>query len=197
MSVAFGKYLYQRGIMPFYPMMLSAYAYFCHKTFDRSLAWLHHKIFQAFFKDFSKPFLLHHVEAFLDLYLDTLFYLPALEALQEWKTKNSRLAIFSSSPDFIVEPIAKRLEIDDWIGTCYLVDKEDRLCKIGSVVDGEYKAEYLKKLATRYQVPRERVTAYSDSWLDLPLLNLAGEKVGVNPEKVLYAHCKKQGWRVI
>lgn len=107
------------------------------------------------------------------------------------------MAILSSSPDFLVESIAKRLNIPYWIGTCYRVDQEGQICEIAQVVDGEYKAEFLHQLMRRYQLNKEQVTAYSDSLLDLPMMNVAGVKVGVNPGRLFYSHCKKHHWNII
>lgn len=197
MSFIFGKYLYQKKVMTFYQMAKSVYAYFCHKVFGRPLSWLHSQVFDTCFNAFPKASLLKHVEEFLDLHLEQLYYKPSYEALSHAKSQGDITAILSSSPDFLVEAIAKRLQITYWIGTCYQVDKQGRLCKIACIVDGDYKADFLKKLIARYQVPKEHVTAYSDSLLDLPMMNVAGVRFGVNPGRLFYSHCKKHDWNII
>lgn len=185
MSYAFGKYLYFQGQMGFIPTMKAAYAYARHKIFRKSLKWLHENVFDAFLKSCHKPTLLTHVHTFLDRDFEALIYHPAMDCLNEAKKNGFDVAIFSSSPDFIVEEIAKRLGLDSWIGTSYTVDKEDRLCEILRIVDGDYKALFLRRLMQARGLVREDVTVYSDSILDLPLFELAGTKVAVNPDRRL------------
>lgn len=196
-SYAFGKYLYRKGALPLFPMLKCIYAYFCHKSLGKSLAWLHGKVLQTSFKAFRKASLVGYVEEFLDQFLANLYYKPAYEAFCLAQKQGALMAILSSSPDFLVESIAKRLNIPYWIGTCYRVDQEGQICEIAQVVDGEYKAEFLHQLMRRYQLNKEQVTAYSDSLLDLPMMNVAGVKVGVNPGRLFYSHCKKHHWNII
>lgn len=183
--------------MPLFPMLNVVFSYFCHKNFGKSLDWLHRKVFNRFFDKFSKPLLLKYVNEFLDLHLDQLYYPPAFKAFFDAQAKGDLVAILSSSPDFIVESIARRLQIQFWIGTSYLVDKQDCLCEIACIVDGKYKAEYLEKLIARYNISKESISAYSDSILDLPMFEAAGTKIGVNPSKTLYSHCIKHNWKII
>lgn len=197
MSVAFGKFLYSTGVMPFFPVARCIYIYLCHKKLGRSLSWLHHRTFDAFFKDFPKAELLNDVEKFFDRHLEKLFYLPAKRALLEAQEKGEQLAIMSSSPDFIVEPLAKRLKVPFWVGTCYAVNREGRLSQVAQVVDGEYKANYLNQLITRFQLKQEDITVYTDSILDLPLLLKAGHKVAVKPDRKLRALCQQNHWKML
>lgn len=197
MSVAFGRYLYKIGVMPFYPVVKSVAIYLSHKFFGKSLHWLHQETFHAFFKDFPKALLIQYVEKFIETHLEELFYLPSKEALLKAQKEGQLIALLSSSPDFIVQPLAKHLNIPYWIGTCYAVDEENRLSEVSQIVDGEYKAEYLRKLMTRFQLKRENVTVYTDSILDLPLLMEAGVKIAVQPDNKLRAICKQNNWIVI
>lgn len=197
MSLAFGKFLYQTGNMSLLAMLNSLSAYGMHKIFRKSLAWLHRKIFYAYFYRFPKKKLDALVDQFLNEHLENSYYPPVADALSNARGQGAILAIASSSPDFLVAPIAMRLGIEYWIGTCYRIDKQERLCEIGSVVDGEFKAEYLKKLMNRFQVSQDNVSAYSDSILDLPLLELAGSKFGVKPDRCLHSHCIQESWKIL
>lgn len=197
MSFAFGKYLYAQGVLSTWAMLKSASAYASHKVFGQSLTWLHRKIFSAFLETFDKRTLLGHVNSFLDKELASLLYAPVLDKLNEALENGQHVALLSSSPDFIVEAVASRMQIQMWIGTCYAVDKQDRLCEISCVVDGHFKAEYLRRLMQRYQVDSSDVTVYSDSILDLPLFEIAGNKIAVNPDQELTRHCVAKAWKII
>lgn len=197
MSYAFGKYLYSLGAMPFPAMIRSCSAYLAHKGFGKSLHWLHQKIFDAYLKSSHKPTIKRHVDAFLDRDLKELFYPPAMACLKEAEARGAHLAILSSSPDFLVEAIAKRLNISTWIGTCYLVDKQELLCEIACIVDGDYKAEFLQRLMQAHLAEKKDVTVYSDSILDMPIFQMAGTKIAVNPSRALASFSRRHEWKVI
>lgn len=182
--------------MSWYSLFQMLLAYACHKKFGASFRWLHQRVFKVYFKNYPKEKLLFLMESFLDHHFESLIHPLVFTEFLEAKG-NSVLALLSSSPDFIVEPIAKRLEIPFWIGTCYPVDSYGRLCKITHIVDGEYKANFLKQIMKRFSILPNHVTAYTDSFLDLPMMEVAGTKIGVNPDKHFYNHCIKNGWRVI
>jgi phosphoserine phosphatase len=196
-SYAFGKYLYQIGVLSFPALLKTVFAYAQHKVFGKSLHWLHHRSLNAFLGGLHKPFLAKHAGRFCDLYLPSLLHIPCLHYLEEAKKSQKAVALLSSSPDFLVEPIANRLGIPSWIGTCYAANSEGRLSSISCVVDGTFKAEYLNRLMASYGVGKEDICVLSDSILDLPLFEMAGLKVGVNPDRKLRAHCKKHGWSVL
>lgn len=178
-------------------MLKTVLAYGQHKILGKSLRWLHHQSLDAFLGGFHKNDLAKHVTRFCDLYLSSLLHLPALHYLEEAKQSQKAIALLSSSPDFLVEPIANSLGIPSWIGTCYAVNDEGRLHSVSCVVDGEFKAEYLKRLMQSYGVEKEDICVLSDSILDLPLFEMAGVRVGVNPDRKLRAHCKKHGWSIL
>lgn len=196
-SFAFGKYLYQIGVLSFPAMLKTSFAYFRHKAFGKSLSWLHHQSLNAFLSSFQKAALRDHVNGFYDLHLTSLFHLPSLHYLEEAKRSEKNIALMSSSPDFLVEPIANRLGIPSWIGTCYAANEKGRLHSILSVVDGDFKSEYLRRLMLQHQVERDNICVLSDSILDLPLFEMAGLKVGVHPDRKLRKHCREHGWKVV
>lgn len=196
-SFAFGKYLYQIGALSFPAMVKTVSTYFRHKAFGKSLNWVHYQALNTFLNTFEHSTLKDHVTRFYDLYLLSLFHLPTLHYLEEAKKSGKIIALMSSSPDFLVQPLANRLCIPSWIGTCYGVNEKGRLHSILSVVDGEFKAEYLRRLMTQHQIEQDNTCVLSDSILDLPLFEMAGLKVGVNPDRKLKQHCKKHGWNVV
>jgi phosphoserine phosphatase len=61
----------------------------------------------------------------------------------------------------------------------------------------EGKATFLQALSTKMGIPIDEITAYSDSFLDLPFLKEAGHAVGVNPDNKLRAMCNQYQWDII
>lgn len=106
--------------------------------------------------------------------------------------------IVSASPEELVEPLAGSLGMTGAIGTR------------GEVVDGQYtgrldgpfvygpgKAEAISRLANERGYDLERCYAYSDSISDLPMLELVGHPVAVNPDGRLDAIARERGWPVV
>jgi phosphoserine phosphatase len=46
-------------------------------------------------------------------------------------------------------------------------------------------------------INKEEMTAYTDSYLDLPLLKAVGHVIAVNPDNALRRLSKKQGWEIL
>lgn len=197
LSFLFGKFLFQKGLMPYFSMFRTAACYGLHKGFGWSLEWLHQRVLDLYLNKILKNKLTELAGQFLDLNLDKLYNSDVLAELKEHQRQGRHLALCSSSPDFLVKEVADRLQVPYWCASCYQVDTRGYLCKIDPVVNGAFKAEYLGKLMTRYGILREAVSVYSDSILDMPLFALAGDKVAVNPDRKLKKHLIDSSWRVI
>lgn len=152
-----------------------------------STAELHREVFEKVLKGRPLSLFTEEVESFLDLFLTPNL---RLELLRESKGKMKWL--FSNSPSFLVEAIAKKLSFDHWRGTEYLVDEQGILREISDLVDGK------KKLSLAMESPflKEQIVAYSDSQDDLPLLKWVGKVQVVNPDRALSKFAKKRGWEV-
>lgn len=120
-----------------------------------------------------------------------------LSHLIKAQDRGEKTALFSSGPDFIVEYIANHFSISYIKSSKYGVDKEGRFVKISALLDGEGKRKALISLAGESKVPLPKVTVYSDSILDLPLLKLAGKAVCVEPDKALRKVAKQHEWEII
>lgn len=142
---------------------------------------LHHHIFLRLFYNVKLSDLQQEVDLFLQN-LPQMLYRPVLDRLQP----NS--LILSSSPDFLVDPLAQKLGIQGK-GSTYAINSQGYLTHIHSIMDGESKAEILsKKLPCTY---------FSDSLLDLAPLLKATQAVVVRPNRSLRRLAKKNGWEII
>jgi phosphoserine phosphatase len=68
---------------------------------------------------------------------------------------------------------------------------------VESILLGDDKAEQMGILSDRLQVSKAKVTAYSDSDLDLPFLKAAGNPVAVNPNSKLLKISKEHSWEIL
>ena len=196
-SYQFCKYLSNLKVLPFYSTSLSALYYLQHHYFSLPLKDLHNKVFQRLLIGLPLNDLEKHVQGFLDQFLPGALFFPLVNALRLAQHLGHYTLILSNSPSFLVEPIAKYFGVDEWKATVYGVDKDQKLCNIRSILEGEDKALFLQHLAEKLGVGLNEVTAYSDSSLDLPFLRSAGQAVAVRPDKKLRRYSLKQHWKII
>jgi phosphoserine phosphatase len=155
------------------------------KTLHRISFWL------LFFRQASSP-----LEALAKEFIETKgrdLLRPELclecKRAQEEFGKES-VFLVSSSPDFLVAPMAALLGIKNILATSYKKDELGNFCSIDSIVDGNKKRQYFEKV----QAP---LYVYSDSIVDLPLLELADTPIAVFPDRRLKRLAKNRGWRII
>lgn len=122
----------------------------------------------------------------------------ARAVLEQHKAAGRQTFIASASPIEIVEPLAAALGMTGGIGTR------------GEVVDGIYtgrldgpfchgagKAEAIASLAAERGIDLDDSFAYSDSANDIPMLELVGNAVAVNPDTQLAKVARERGWPVV
>jgi phosphoserine phosphatase len=172
-------------------------AYFLHKLQLINPVKLHHYIFRKIFLGQDSYYIKCHVDLFIIEHLNKYLYSPAIMKLEQAKHHQHYISILSNSPDFIVGPVANFLKIGDWKATVYDIDEKGKFSTISSFCDGEQKADYLKKLCERFNLVKENVIAYSDSYLDIPFLIEAGIAVAVNPDKKLKSLSIEKKWEII
>lgn len=196
-SFAFGKYLFLRGLMPISCMLRSTAAYFAHKVLGTSLETVHNQILKAYLNRFSKKALTALAAEFIDHRLDDLLDRTVYSEMHKAARDGALISLCTSSPDFLVGLIAKKLSIPLWCASCYQFDSRGFLCKIDPIVNGPHKASFVQKILDKEKIVQEEVVAYSDSILDLPLFELSGQKVAVNPDRKLKRHSELKNWRVL
>jgi HAD superfamily hydrolase (TIGR01490 family) len=106
--------------------------------------------------------------------------------------------IVSASPVEIVDRLAKQVGMTGGIGTVaeivdgsYTGDLAEPFCY------GEGKAVAISKLAGERGYDLALCYAYSDSVSDLPMLELVGHPVAVNPDRALESIAYDRGWPIV
>lgn len=196
-SYHFGFYLYRQKFFSFPKLIVSLSDYARHKCFNLPVQSLHANAFSRLFKGRSLTELNGHVEKFLTENLDSLVYSPVVQRLQEAHARGDATLILSSGPDFLVSAIARRFNVAEWQATTYQADEHGYLSAITRVLDGKDKADYLHHYAKKRHIPLSQLTVYSDSYLDLPLLQMAGRPIGVVPDNKLKKICLNNGWEIL
>lgn len=106
--------------------------------------------------------------------------------------------IVSASPHNIVEPLAASLGMTGAIGTEGEVIGGRFTGQLGGpFIYGPGKAQAIEKLASDQGYDLDRSYAYSDSISDLPMMELVGHPVAVNPDSELAAIARERGWPIV
>lgn len=106
--------------------------------------------------------------------------------------------IVSAAPSELVAPLADALAFDGGIGTqAERVDGRYTGRLDGPFVYGDGKAQAVRLLAAARGFDLEKSFAYTDSVSDLPMLEMVGHPVAVNPDTALHAIARKRGWPVV
>jgi HAD superfamily hydrolase (TIGR01490 family) len=124
---------------------------------------------------------------------------PEAQALLDMHEEAGRdVYIISASPVEVVGELANALEIAGGLGTeseiidgCYTGKLAAPFCY------GEGKAERIRKLAAERGYDLAHCYAYSDSASDLPMMQIVGHPVAVNPDRPMEAVAHRRGWPVV
>src|SRR5205085_10935931 len=129
--------------------------------------------------------------------LTPIIYAEALELIEEHRLAGRKTVIVSSSPIETVEPIGEHLGVDDVIATRARLDAEGRYTgELEFYAYGPHKAEAIREMAVAEGLDLAGSYAYSDSISDLPLLELVGNPVAVNPDRELTRVAREREWDV-
>ncbi len=135
---------------------------------------------------------------FVERVIDPIVAPAAPALLERHRIQGDELLIITATNRFITEPIARLLGVDELLATepeqldgrytgaiagipCYREGKVRRF------------EQWLRERGERF----DRVTFYSDSHNDLPLLRHVQRPIAVDPDDELRAEAGRQGWPII
>ncbi len=107
--------------------------------------------------------------------------------------------IVSAASHGVVELLARVLDMEGGIGSRYEVDDRGRYTGelVGGLNYGELKIGPMRAFADDHDLDLAACWAYSDSVSDLPMLELVGHPVAVNPDAELSRIARDRGWQVM
>ncbi len=129
--------------------------------------------------------------------IEPIVYDEALELIAEHRGAGRRVFIVSASPEEIVAPLAQYLGVDEAIATRAGLDESGRYTgEVEFYAYGPHKAEAIRRIAAIEGIDLDASFAYSDSATDLPMLEVVGTPVAVNPDRDLMRISRERGWEV-
>jgi HAD superfamily hydrolase (TIGR01490 family) len=124
-------------------------------------------------------------------------YPQAVDLIGRHKQAGREVYVCSASPEDYLMLLAQELGLDGVVGSRAEVDADDRYTghMLGELCHNEEKARRVRELADARGIDLARSYAYSDSVNDLPMLDLVGFPVAMNPDRTLRQIARQRGWQ--
>jgi HAD superfamily hydrolase (TIGR01490 family) len=196
---AFGGPLRKQGLLkgrPLAQVVLAQVIYLILGSNDRRLDRIRTAVLRLT-KGWSRAEVVAIVNDALERIVEPIIYDEAMDLIDEHHAAGRKVVIVSASPIEIVRPLGRHLGVDDTIASEAAVDANG--CYTGELAfyaAGPQKANAVRVYASRAGVDLSRSFAYSDSLTDLPLLEIVGHPVAVNPDRGLAKVAAERGWEV-
>jgi HAD superfamily hydrolase (TIGR01490 family) len=198
-AIYFGKAVYREGLLPFHRLVRDAASALLFKLFgasDEKSESTRDRILNAVAG--------HEAETFRRLAPGVIEELlprirPEAQALLDMHEQAGRhVYILSASPVEIVRELAKALDIHGGIGTeSEIVDGVYTGRLAAPFCYGEGKAEHIRRLAAEHGYDLKQCYSYSDSASDLPMMQIVGNPIAVNPDRPMMAVAHRRGWPIV
>ncbi len=123
-------------------------------------------------------------------------YPEGMRRIREHKRAGHRVLLLTGALDVVVEPLAELLDVE--VDCAHLLTRDGRLT--GDLQSpppaGEARGALLEEYAAKNGLVLSESFAYADSLSDLPMLELVGTPVAVNPDARLSQVAGQRGWRI-
>jgi HAD superfamily hydrolase (TIGR01490 family) len=123
-------------------------------------------------------------------------YPEGMRRIREHQRAGHRVLLLTGALDVVVEPLAELLGVE--VDCAHLLVKDGRLT--GDLQSpppaGEARGTLLEEYAAQNGIALSDSFAYADSLSDLPMLELVGTPVAVNPDARLSQVAGQRGWRI-
>jgi HAD superfamily hydrolase (TIGR01490 family) len=162
---------------------------------DRRL--LNSLLFEAF-KGVSRDRLMMLGEEYCDRVLMRHLFPQARELVAANRAAGLEAVLVTGSPDFIVAPLARRLDISDFAANQLVFSNGLATGRLHApVMAGEDKADWCETYTASRGVSLASCWGYADSYYDLPFLAMVGHAVAVNPDRRLAAAARSRQWPIV
>lgn len=120
------------------------------------------------------------------------------DLLKKLKSEGVYLVAISQSPKTILDEFCQSYGFDKVYGRIYELGPTDRFT---GVISDEHlisnKANIARRVSDKEGIPLTNAIGVGDTEGDIPLLELVGEAICFNPNKVLHDHAKRMGWKIV
>lgn len=104
----------------------------------------------------------------------------------KWHQSQGHIIIFiSGSPDFLVERMAKKYKVNDYIGSAYEYIDGKMTGDVIPMWDSESKNKAIDDFIQKYSINMDASYAYGDTNGDFDMLKRVGHAIAINPSREL------------
>lgn len=121
-------------------------------------------------------------------------YAEARELIQFHQAAGHEVVIISASAKILVELIANELGVDKVVATDLEAKDGHFTGEILHFCKGPAKSEAILRIASEEGIDLDASYAYSDSATDIPMLEMVGNPVAVNPDRPMKKKALEAGW---
>lgn len=197
-TLAFGKPLYQAGLVNRRVLVQAIVAQIVYKTFGADHDQLEQVKEQL--SSITKGWDITEVEALVDETVQEVVaphvYEEALDLIEWHLAEGHKVVIVSSSPYEVVKPLAEHLGIDSVIATRSVIKDGLYTGEVEFYAYAEGKVDAINEMAEREGLTLSDSFGYSDSFTDVPMLETVGHPVAVNPDKELREYAEERDWDI-
>ena len=198
-SLAFARPLYDGGLIGRTDVLKSAYAQLVYLTSGADHDQMERM--RVYLSQLSTGWDVEQIKAVvsetLDGIVEPIIYQEAVKLIGEHQAAGRDVIIISSSGTEIVEPIGARLGVDKAIGTQMAIEDGRYTGEVLFYAYGPFKADAMRELAAQEGYDLSASYSYSDSYTDLPMLEVVGHPFAVNPDEQLRRVAKERVWPVL
>jgi HAD superfamily hydrolase (TIGR01490 family) len=198
-TLAFSKPFYAGGLISRAAMLRSAYAHFFYQASGAD-----HDQMERMRQYLSRMVIGWDVQQVRDIVADTLseliaplVYEEATALITEHHAAGRDVVIVSASGAEVVEPIGAMLGADHVVATRMVIADGRYSGEIEYYAYGQAKADAIRDLAEQNGYDLEWSYAYSDSATDLPMLEVVGHPIAVNPDRALRREASSRQWPIL
>ncbi|WP_425446769.1 HAD family hydrolase [Dethiothermospora halolimnae] len=115
------------------------------------------------------------------------------ERIKWHKEQGHKVFFISGSPDFLVSKMAEKYGADEYKGTKYILDENNRFTgELEKMWESDNKQKALDELLDKYDVELDKSYAYGDTNGDLSMFRIVGNPIAINPNKNLFFNIRKE-----
>jgi HAD superfamily hydrolase (TIGR01490 family) len=197
--LAFGRTFYKEGLLSRATLVKGLYAQVVYMLVgaDENKMERVREAMLALTRGWERDHVAGIVRETLDDIVSPIIFNEAIELFEEHHGAGRKVFIVSSSPIEIVEPLARYMGVDETIASRARLDAEGRYTgELDFYCYGPNKAEAMLAIAKEEDIDLDASYAYSDSVTDVPMLEVVGHPVAVNPDRDLQRIARDRGWEV-
>jgi HAD superfamily hydrolase (TIGR01490 family) len=133
-----------------------------------------------------------------DLHIKQNLFTNCVNLIRELQAHGEYVCFATSSFYTLIKPIEDFLGVKESIAShLEFVDGKTTGNIVGAAAFGHGKKDAVLSWLTQKEIPLDQVSFYTDSYSDIPLLELCGRPVAVNPDRFLLKQVRKNGWEIL